>query len=69
MKIRNPFKDYLCRWKDDATMTEKNVWTLVFISFGFALGKVGIALFEYIFQRYEKTILTVDSFCIWVYKG
>ena len=49
MKIRNPFKDYLCRWKDDATMTEKNVWTLVFISFGFVLGKAFIALFEYIF--------------------
>ena len=49
MKIRNPFKDYLGRWKDDATMTEKNVWTLVAISFGFALGKAGISLFEYIF--------------------
>ena len=49
MKIRNPFKDSMGRWKDDATMTEKNVWTLVFISFGIALGKAGIALFEYIF--------------------
>ena len=49
MKIRNPFKDSIGRWKDDATMTEKNVWTLVFISFGFALGKTGIALFEYFF--------------------
>jgi len=49
MKIRNPFKDYLCRFKDDATMTEKNVWTLVLVYFGFALGKAGIALFEYIF--------------------
>ena len=49
MKIINPFKDYLGRWKDEATITEKFVWTLVFISFGFALGKAGIALFEYIF--------------------
>ena len=23
MKIRNPFKDYLGRWKDDASNTEK----------------------------------------------
>ena len=49
MKIRNPFKDSIGRWKDDATKTEKNVWTLFLISFGFALGKAGIALFEYIF--------------------
>ncbi len=49
MKIRNPFKDYLCRFKDDAAKTEKTVWTLVLIYFGFALGKAGIALFEYIF--------------------
>jgi|TARA_B100001248_G_C27280006_1_gene407179 hypothetical protein len=49
MKTRNPFKDYLGRWKDDTTKTEKLFWTLVFISFGFALGKAGIALFEYIF--------------------
>lgn len=49
MKIRNPFKDYLCRFKDDATKTEKSVWILVLIYFGFALGKAGIALFEYIF--------------------
>ena len=50
MKIRNPFKDYLCRWKDDATMTEKNVWTLVGISFGFALGKAGIALITFLYR-------------------
>ena len=49
MKIRNPFKDYRCRWKDDATKTEKSVWTLVLVYFGFALGKAGIALFEYFF--------------------
>tara|TARA_A100001015_G_C14686979_1_gene592954 strand:+ start:222 stop:404 length:183 start_codon:yes stop_codon:yes gene_type:complete len=49
MKFRNPFKDYLGRWKEDATMTEKIVWTLFSISFGFALGKAGIALTEYIF--------------------
>ena len=49
MKIRNPFKDYLGRWKDDTTKTEKFVWTLVSISFGFALGKAGIGLFAYIF--------------------
>ena len=49
MKTRNPFKDYLGRWKDHTTKTEKFIWTLVFISFGFALGKAGIALFEHIF--------------------
>ena len=59
MKIRNPFKDYLGRWKDDATKTEKSVWTWICISFGFALGKAGFALFEYIFQRNEKTIITL----------
>ena len=26
MKIRNPFKDYLFRWKDDATDSEKFIW-------------------------------------------
>ena len=26
MKIRNPFKDYLGRWKDDVTTKEKLVW-------------------------------------------
>ena len=46
MKIRNPFKDYLGRWKDDATKTEKTVWTLVLVYFGYALGTI---LFEYIF--------------------
>ncbi len=51
MKIRNPFKDYLCRFKDDATKTEKTVWTLVLIYFGYALGHV---LVYYIFQRNEK---------------
>ena len=40
MKIRNPFKDYLGRFKDDATKTEKTVWTLVLIYFGYALGHV-----------------------------
>ena len=49
MKIKNPFKDYYGRWKDDATMSEKTVWTLISVSFGFALGKAGIVLFEYIF--------------------
>ena len=49
MKIRNPFKDYLCRFKDDATKTEKTVWTLFLVYFGYVIGKAGIALFEYIF--------------------
>ena len=39
MKIRNPFKDYLGRWKDDATMTEKILWTLVLSPFVVALTK------------------------------
>ena len=49
MKIRNPFKDYKGRWKDDATKTEKFVWTLFLVYFGYALGTAGFALFEYIF--------------------
>ena len=49
MKIRNPFKDSIGRWKDDTTMTERNVWTLFLILFGFALGKACIVLFEYIY--------------------
>ena len=49
MKIRNPFKDYLFRFKDDATKTEKTVWTLFLVYFGYAIGNAGIALFEYIF--------------------
>ena len=49
MKIRNPFKDYLFRFKDDATKTENTVWTLFLVYFGYAIGKAGIALFEYIF--------------------
>ena len=49
MKIRNPFKDYKGRWKDDATTTEKTVWTLFLVYFGYALGTAGFTLFEYIF--------------------
>ena len=49
MKIRNPFKDYLFRFKDDATKTEKTVWTLFLVYFGYAIGMAGIALFYYIF--------------------
>ena len=45
MKIRNPFKDYKGRWKDDATKTEKTVWTLVLIYFGYALGLVLWSIF------------------------
>ena len=55
MKIRNPFKDYKGRWKDDATTTEKTVWTLFLVYFGYALGPAVFTLFEYIFQNYEKT--------------
>jgi len=37
MKIRNPFKDYLLRWKDDVTTKEKLVWSflIVFLSYIF----------------------------------
>tara|TARA_B100000989_G_scaffold263788_1_gene215862 strand:- start:121 stop:273 length:153 start_codon:yes stop_codon:yes gene_type:complete len=45
MKIRNPFKDYKGRWKDDATKTEKFVWTLFFVYFGYALGLVLWSIF------------------------
>tara|TARA_Y100000748_G_C15362536_1_gene436368 strand:+ start:360 stop:500 length:141 start_codon:yes stop_codon:yes gene_type:complete len=46
MKIRNPFKDCLGRWKDDATMTEKIVWRWVSVMVGMA---VGMALANFIF--------------------
>jgi hypothetical protein len=29
MKLRYPFKYKALRWKDDATMTEKLIWTTV----------------------------------------
>ena len=29
LKLRYPFKDKALRWKDDATMTEKLIWTIV----------------------------------------
>tara|TARA_B100000965_G_C19240514_1_gene604167 strand:- start:396 stop:602 length:207 start_codon:yes stop_codon:yes gene_type:complete len=32
MKIRNPFKDYLGRWKDDVTTKEKFIWSLMVFS-------------------------------------
>jgi hypothetical protein len=31
MKIRNPFKDYLLRWKDDVTTKEKLVWSFLIV--------------------------------------
>ena len=39
----------IIRFKDDATKTEKTVWTLFLVYFGYVIGKAGIALFEYIF--------------------
>jgi hypothetical protein len=37
MKIRNPFKDYLLRWKDDATNSEKFICSVVCAAFGYFL--------------------------------
>ena len=31
MKIRNPFNDYLGRWKDDVTTKEKLVWSIIIV--------------------------------------
>jgi|TARA_B000000475_G_C15777048_1_gene357739 hypothetical protein len=45
MKIRNPFKDYLGRWKDDATNTEKFCWS-AFLAF---LGMSIVKLIQYMF--------------------
>tara|TARA_E500000178_G_scaffold16880_1_gene16090 strand:- start:37 stop:165 length:129 start_codon:yes stop_codon:yes gene_type:complete len=34
MKIRNPFKGYLLRCKDDASTTEKIIWSMISVFFG-----------------------------------
>jgi hypothetical protein len=45
MKIRNPFKDYLGRWKDDATNTEKFCWSAFLAFLGMSIAK----LIQYMF--------------------
>ena len=65
MKIRNPFKDYLGRFKDDATKTEKTVWTLVLIYFGYALGHILVSLIlENIFQKQNFHLFIKGGFFI-----
>ena len=39
MKIRSPFKDYLLRWKDDATNSEKFIWSVFLAGLGMSIGK------------------------------
>ena len=40
MKLRFPFKDYALRWKDDATMTEKLVWSMLGAILGLITGNL-----------------------------
>ena len=40
MKIRNPFKDYLLRWKDDATDSEKFIWGVFHAGFGMMISRL-----------------------------
>jgi hypothetical protein len=40
LKIRNPFKDKLLRWKDDITPREKIVWYIVFAIIGVIAGRL-----------------------------
>ena len=39
MKIRSPFKDYLLRWKDDATNSEKFIWSVFLAGLGMSIVK------------------------------
>ena len=69
MKIRNPFKDYLCRFKDDATKTEKTVWTLVLIYVGVWVWTIDNFIngiqdwYDYLFPVFIMTITNP-----WLYK-
>lgn len=38
MKIRNPFKDKWLRWKDDASIKERLIWSSICSFGGLALG-------------------------------
>ena len=38
MKIRNPFKDKMGRWKDDVSFKEKLIWSLIISFSSVALG-------------------------------
>ena len=40
MKIRNPFKDYFLRWKDDATDSEKFIWGVSFAGLGMMVSRL-----------------------------
>jgi|TARA_B100000925_G_scaffold279665_1_gene249645 hypothetical protein len=46
MKIRNPFKDYLGRWKDDATNTEKFCWSAFLAFLGMFTGRLLFEIFK-----------------------
>ena len=46
MKIRNPFKDYLGRWKDDATNTEKFCWSAFLAFLGMITGRLLFEIFK-----------------------
>ena len=56
MKIRNPFKDYLGRWKDDATNTEKFCWSAFLAFLGMFTGRL---LFE-IFKLYINNLFNFN---------
>jgi len=38
MQFRNPFKNIWGHWKDDATSTEKLLWTIIIVSTGMFFG-------------------------------
>ena len=46
MKIRNPFKDYLGRWKDDVTNTEKLCWSALLTFLGMVTGRLLFEIFK-----------------------
>lgn len=37
MQIRNPFKDYFGNWKDNITIKEKVVWSVIIVSIGMTI--------------------------------
>ena len=46
MKIINPFKDYLGRWKDDANNTEKFCWSAFLAFLGMFAGRLIFEIFK-----------------------
>lgn len=49
VKIRNPFRDKWLRWKDDATLKEKLIWTVPLVLFGNLTGYLIVKLIKYFY--------------------